>query len=437
MAHLSLFGRRLSRRQFIGGSFLAASGAGAALEGGEAVALGRQAWAIQEAWKAASQPNDRFLEDKASAFANLTLGCSFAPEQWEPDELARGEALDALKYAVQELGMREVRLGIRWSGVDHGYGRVDLSFYRPYLDYCIQNGANVCLNVGPIRTFRWPEDHVPALVLERAGAPPPGATIGAGSPLAQEAYAYLDRLLDSIAEAYSPDQLGRVTMVQPENESFFAVGAHEWKVSADYLKRVIRQIDARLPTSSLLVTSAGRLNLKAVHELFVDLIKEDARFRGRLVSGFDYHYKTPHLDEFPIIRGLDPVAFAFQFPPAKHCDANIRDARRSGYRIEVSEGQAEPFGSLKSPGNSVRDFRFMLTRCAENIVDPKAPSVIRVWGVEELTKKVLRGEATPDHEAIVELVRAINAKQPTSGLGSSQGAQLSAAARLLRAEPSQ
>jgi hypothetical protein len=74
----------------------------------------------------------------------------------------------------------------------------------------------------------------------------------------------------------------------------------------------------------------------------------------------------------------------------------------------VSEGQAEPNGYLTEPGNSARHFRFMLLRCAESVLDTSRPSVIRVWGIEEMAKKALAGRATAEHEAIYDLVRRLS-----------------------------
>jgi len=37
-----------------------------------------------------------------------------------------------------------------------------------------------------------------------------------------------------------------------------------------------------------------------------------------------------------------------------------------------------------------------------------APALIRIWGVEELAKKMLRGDLTDEHRQIIALVQSIN-----------------------------
>ena len=147
--------------------------------------------------------------------------------------------------------------------------------------------------------------------------------------------------------------------------------------------------------------------MRAVRDLFVSLLEAEPRFAGRLVSGFDYHFRTPLRDSVPVARYFDQIAYARPFAPT--VEANIRESRMLGYRIEVTEGQAEPYGQFLTPGNSAKDFRFLLLRLAEKVFDPAAPKLLRVWGLEELARKALLGAFTAEHAQIVQLIRALNA----------------------------
>jgi hypothetical protein len=235
--------------------------------------------------------------------------------------------------------------------------------------------------------------------------PHKGNEVQWGSPLAEAASDYLDRLLDKLLAEYG-DEMQRV-IVQPENESFQSFDERRWNVSQEYMRNVIHQIDSRVPGVPILVTSAGRPALRKITELFEGLMREGDRFKGRLISGFDYYYSTPEHNKLPLDRYLDPIALAFSIPPPKTCAENIEDSRRVGFRIEVSEGQAEPYAHITAPGNSVQDYRFMLLRCAGKALDREQPSVLRVWGVEALAKKALGGKTTPEHEAIFDLTRRL------------------------------
>jgi hypothetical protein len=376
------------------------------LTSGEFIGLGREVVELRKTWSEASRGNNNLLGSRRNDFRRLRFGTSFAPEQWTRDEQAKGRPLTALRFAVDELGMREIRLGFRWNRVHRG-ADIDLSYYRPYLDYCLSEGVNVCLNVGPIKTFRWPEEHVPGFILDRLdGIPSRGQTIDAYDGLANEAVDYLKRMLDRLYAEYGINGLGGITMLQPDNEPFFGFGVHEWRMTREYMRRIIEVLDSYFPERPLLLSSAARLNLATIQQLFFGLLGHDGRFEDRLVLGFNYHYRTPMRDSVPLIRHLDPIAFARPFEMS--VEENLRAARSLGYRVEVAEGQAEPYHHLTSPGNSATDFRFMVIRCLDKVLDPREPGLIRVWGVEELSKKAIRREMKPDHREIVDLIQQVN-----------------------------
>ncbi len=384
------------------------------LAGSEAFGVFGEFIEQERAWREAAKPNEHWLPDNARALAKVSVGCSFAPEQWPAADQARGEPLRALEFAVQQLGMREVRLGLRWNRIEVGDNGIDLSPYEPYLDYLLENGVNLCLNLGPIKTFRWPEEHVPGFVFDRVTTPPKHGTVHAHDPIADEAASYLERLLDRLSGAYGAALLGGVTTIQVENEPFSPLGRHMWKLSAAYLRRLVTVVDGYLPNARILITSSGRLKLRSVRGLFLDLLSDSDHFAGRLVLGFDYHFKTTTRDAIPVVRWLDPVSFGH--PGSESCSANLRASREAGYGIEVSEAQAEPFGYLMEPGNSARFFRFVLGRCAAKVLDAERPSIIRVWGIEELAKKALGRSTTSDHEEIFALIREINASGARGGV---------------------
>jgi hypothetical protein len=397
MSHL------LPRREFL--KRAAVLGAFAAGFGGIEVA--RKAADLYEqhaAWAEASRPNREFFERHAVELARLMLGGSFAPEQWPPDGPGQRRALDGLDLAVRELGMKQLRLGLRWSRVAAGR-EVDLAPYRPLLNACFERGVDVCLNVGPVRVFRWPEEHVPPSI----ELPAHGATVYLGSPLADAGLAYTERLLAALRRDYGVT-LDSVRSVQIENEPYFALGPHRWRMSKDYLVALAKLVADAMPRVELMVTSAGRLNLEEVRRLFERLTNEAPGMAGRLVSGFDFHYKTPLRDSFPVVRYFDQVAYATPF--AETLARNVWDARDFGFGIEVSEAQAEPYGQFQSPGNSARDFRFLLLRCMRDVLDPDAPGLVRVWGVERLVQRIQAGELTDDHRKIIEIIQAVNGSAP-------------------------
>jgi hypothetical protein len=402
--------RQLLQRALAAAAFLAAGG------GIEVARKGRDLYEQHETWNEASRPNQEFFSRHASDLQRLTIGGSFAPEQWRFEGPIHPQAIDALDLSVRELGMRQMRLGIRWSRAGHARD-IDLAPYRPLLDYSLSNDVELCLNIGPIRVFRWPEEHVPPAVLTSLPSlPQANSQVRLDEPLAQAAFDYLSRLLEALSREYGSD-LRRVRIVQVENEPYFPLGEHGWLMSSDYMLEAAERALAAFPGAGLLVTSAGRLNLGEVRDLFQLVLRRRPEMAGRLISGFDFHYKTPFRDSRPVVRHFDQISYAVPF--AQTLARNVWSSRDIGYRIEVTEGQAEPYDYFTSPGNSVRDFRFLILRCLDKVLDPQAPALIRMWGVEELAKRMLNGSLSAEHREIVEVIQRVNAASslPTGAQG--------------------
>ncbi|HEX5370590.1 MAG TPA: twin-arginine translocation signal domain-containing protein [Dehalococcoidia bacterium] len=396
---------RQSRRDFLRHS-LALGGLLAAGGGLELVGTLWQFIQQKDTWVEASRPTGEFFARHASGLSRLSLGASFAPEQFG-DQRGDDGALNALDLAVRELGMKPLRLGLRWDRTAQDDGSIDLSFYAPFLDYCFANGVEVCLNTGPIRVFRWPEEHVPNAVLSALPRlPPAGARIGLDAPLAQAGLEHIDRLHNALKREYGT-ALRAATSVQIENEPFYPLGQHRWTMDQPYLVALAERAETAMPGAKLLITTAARLNIDAVRNLFQTLIAEQPSRAGRLTSGFDLHYETPQRATYPVIRYLDPVSYATPFGAS--LAQNVWDSRDLGYSIEVTEGQMEPFAQFQSPGNSARDLRFLILRTLDRVLDPERPALIRLWGIELLTQHMQRNDLTAQHREMIEIIRRVNA----------------------------
>jgi len=398
----------LTRRQFLRNLVVAGAFAGGVI----GIEAGRKAhdYCEQQAtWDEASLPNHAFFERHAAHLARLTLGGSFAPEEWFYDRPPTPEIMQAFDLAVKDLGLRRMRMGIRWSRADRNGRPPELESWHPLLDYAFTNRVEVCLNLGPIRTFRFPEEQPPGRLLnDPAAIPPVGARVRLEDRMAQEALTYLDLVMAKLHSQYGSG-LSNVPMIQLENEPYYPLGEHRWQMTQPYMLEVAERVIAGMPGRSLLVTSAGRLNLDSIRALFEALLRRHPELRGRLASGFDFHYRTPARQSYPLIRYLDQVGYATPFAPS--LVRNIWDSRDMGYDIEVTEGQMEPFAQFPQPGNEARDLRYMILRCLDHVLDPERPALIRLWGVEFLTSRMLRGDLTQEHRDIIEIIQHINNPQ--------------------------
>jgi hypothetical protein len=399
---------QFSRRDFLRGAIAAGVGLGVVAGGSQVYYKTRDLIDQHETWQEASRPNSEFLSRHSADLARLTLGGSFAPEQFGNRGDQRRESLEALQLAHKELGIKQMRLGVRWNRVERPDGQLSFAMYKPTWDYALANGLDVAANLGPIRVFRWPEDHVPKHVLEKIPQKT-YATLGPDAELSKRGFDYLERVMAFVQREYGA-ALDAVSTLQLENEPFYPMGEHDWQFNRDYILHAADVMDAAWPGRQILTTTAGRLNLDDITELYRGMLREE-RWKGRLVSGFDFHFKTPKREAAPILRYFDQINYAHPF--AATTLQHVDDSRELGFRIEVTEGQMEPFHQLKTPGNSVRDLRFLILRLLDKVFDPHRPALLRIWGIEELAKRMLRGEMTSEHRQIVELFEAINA--PVAG----------------------
>jgi hypothetical protein len=399
--------KHLSRREFLNGVIAAGVGFTAVAGGSQVVFKTKDLIEQHETWVEASRPNSEFLSRHATDLARLTLGASFAPEQFGGGP-GRREAYEALQLAHKELGVKQVRLGVRWDRVERPDGQLSFAAYKSTWDYCLANGLDICANLGPVRVFRWPEDHVPNHVLD-AVQQKTYATLKPDNELSKRGFEYFGRLASLLQREYGP-ALDGMRLLQVENEPFYPMGQHDWRFDRAYVLKLASLMDEAFPGREILVTTAGRLNLDDIADLYSHMLREE-RWRGRLVSGFDFHFKTPKRDNAPFLKYFDQINYAHPF--AQTTEQHIDASRDLGFRIEVTEGQMEPFQQLKTPGNSARDLRFLILRVMDKVLDPRRPALLRVWGIEELAKRMLRGEMTSEHKQIVELFEAINA--PATG----------------------
>ena len=306
-----------SRRQFIAGA-AAITTIGAAASVGFSEANERFLEPRKELisdWESAGVENEQFMEEHKTGLENVRLGCSLSPEQLE--WLGVHDSPEQVLDYLQELGIKDIRLGIRWNRSVDEEGEVDLSYYAPWIEQSLKRGMNLCLNVGPIKVFRFPEDHVPESVLKKLeqheGLPKKGGLIGPDDPLADDALDYLNALLPELKKLTGD----HAVTIQPENEAHVPFGEHEWVASHEYFFKVCKTIKDHFPNSPLLLNSPAVKQSKSPlpHK---STLEQTAIAAQAIVAA------RPDWDVFPVSMYTPILRKVYQFPFPTVCELILK-----------------------------------------------------------------------------------------------------------------
>lgn len=322
----------------------------------------------------------------------LIYATSFSPEYCT--ELDIKQPMKVLDFILDDLCIRDIRLGLRWSRVVNRQDKLNLKGYAPYLDRVLKSpNSKLTLNVGPIKTFRWPEVFIPDSVDVKGLLNRENIIIG-NSDIAKHSIDYFEKLLILLKQNYGK-QLDNITF-QVENESFNRFGTHKLKMDEKYLVKILKILKGSFPKSSLMVNSAGRMNLSEIIKLFENLKQQNIYNMKELVLGFNLYFRLPHT--LPFIQKFNPLIIS------KPWDMNIRKLheykQKYGFGLEISEGQFEQWQSQKTPGNSVEDWEYLL-KLSNDFFPKNYPSkVLRIWGLERFARHFINGTETAEHREI-------------------------------------
>lgn len=341
-----------------------------------------------------------FIKKYQNELNKIRIGCSFKPENFSDEERNSGYALKALKICVEDLGIRNIRIGIRWDHVvEKEEDEISFNFYRPYLDYCLKKKVNITLNIGPIKVINWPEVHIPAYVFQRFQRPKSKCKIDLDNMLSTLALDYLKRFLKKLKKEYD---FKLINTIQADNEPFFNFGMDKWIFGKDYLTKTYKLINEFFPQKNILITSSGRGDLKKI----ITTIK-DLNFIKKIIIGYNYYYKLPNLEKYPLINKFDNLILTNYFSFSTQKLKKL--SQKMGFKIEVSEAQGEPW-TVSSPGNSANEFKFVILRSIREMIDlnMNSKSIIRYWGIEVFTRKILNRNLNKNHKEIIYLISKIN-----------------------------
>lgn len=396
---------KLSRRRCLGLSAEAAFVAGAKIAPPVIDQL--------EDWLHVNVNNREFVELNERRLSNLRIGTSFSPENfkislWDfrnkpTNYRIAGQALD---FATQNLGMNNVRLGLRWNSVELRDGEIDLSFYDPFIRSLLKKDVRVCLTYG-VKTPGDPEQHYPSFIRNGQLMEPKGTTITPEIPLGEKSLDYIDRLSERLLQEYGPEAFHAI---QIENEPFGRYGVDRHTFSSDYLNQGISLARDRFPRAKVLINGSEPEELKRAQAFFAYTARATPSLYGDQVLGIDYYYKKPGrlLSGIPVLKHLDPIVTGSVKDFFNPFELLREEANRHNTGIEITEGQADVWGPFKSPGKDPRSFRFMIKRGIDEMLDTSAPALLRTWGYEDEFRSLTTGDFTPGNRERFQLIQLIN-----------------------------
>lgn len=358
--------------------------------------------------KISKLPPNEFFEKYSKELLQIQIGCSFNPEHWilyNAEQKDSNIKLKVAKFIIEDLQMKEIRLSIRWSEV-YKNGVFSFDYYHELFQYFLKHDVNICLNIGPIKTMRWPEEQVPDYILkELRKIPKKKEVIEANSELGILSLQYLEDLLIFLKQYLTPVQLKRIKSIQGNNEAFYQFGEYKWTISPDLELKVFNLINKYFPDKDLMINSAGRSNLREVINL-IKAFKTGNKIKFHI--GYNYYYRLPGQRRFPFINTLDNLFHVNSFALSM---GNLKKfCRELDISIEISELQGEPWEDLKSPGNSIQEFHFTLIRCMKEILNlsDERKSIIRYWGIEEFALKFIENRESEENKKIKDLIVKLN-----------------------------
>lgn len=318
---------------------------------------------------------------------DIVLGGSFSPEYCK--SIGEDIPLDLLKIVVEELNIRDIRLGLRWNVIEREKG-ISLDYYDKYLKYILKNRCKLTLNIGPIKVFRWPEEHIPKYYISKESD-----TVTSECDLGKNALEYLNKILTVLKKKYGKDL--NDTVFQLDNEAFYRFGGHGITMSNGYVLDTVRVLKEYFPENRIMFSSAGRKNLRRVINIFDCIEKENIYKYESLILGFNYYFRLPNLPKVDPIKGFQPFRMSIN---------RLKEIQRKNlFGLEISEGQFEPWGIADTPGNIYSEYLYLLDKCIEYFPDDYKYKLIRLWGVEELALRIKNKELNSEHTQIIKSIK--------------------------------
>lgn len=369
---------------------------------------------------------EKFVETFGKEFSGTKIGVTFIPEEYylslDNIHTTYGKkqmehALNGLIQMHEQLGINDIRLGIRWDNVVDKNGNIDFSVYKPFFDYMTSHNMNIVFSFG-IKTPGWGEDHEPdKVLLSLKEIPPDGSVIYPDSEFGQAALKYVDKLFTYLQKHYTKEQLARVTAFQPENEPFQSFGEHGWTMSEAYLTELIFKAVKVFPNAEIYINSAGFLNADQILDYYENLLTlYPNKFKNKLVLAIDDHPNADITVNDPLggkIKIYNPPLVNQRIDEIVYAQVlgdkfeKIRErAEKLGVRIVMGEAGVGQWGTNKRI--TIEQFNLMILRQQREILIPGQDSIIYMYGLSGVLEY-----GSQDNKQIEYVMKMLNANYAT------------------------
>lgn len=323
----------------------------------------------------------------------ITFGTSFSPEYAE--YIGDKDPLETLRTIRRELNIQDFRLGLRWNTVEKEK-EVSLAYYEKYLDYLLNKGCKICINIGPIKVMRWPEEHIPSYIDVKKRS-----IVKNDSDIAKYAIEYLFKLLELLKRNYG-EALSSSSQVsfQIENECYNRFGHKRLLMSDEYLLEVVKILNSYYPQNNLMMDSAARKDLRRILHFFKIVTNSNLYSWEQLRVGLNYYSMIP--ETLPFSKRIEALTF---FLPWSMPLCRLKSLQKKyDFGLEISEAQFEPWGVQTEPGNSLSELEYILKNVVKIFPENYSPKLVRLWGTEEFALKMKECKLTVEHENILKRI---------------------------------
>ena len=353
-------------------------------------------------WQSSHCENDFFLRNNPYIAREIAIGGTFIPENLEYEGLNNLEIINCLKYLVENLNIKHLRIGLRLNKID--LEKQDLGIYREILEYCFLQNVKLTLNLGPIKYCGWPEYHLSQTILYSIRIlPKTKSIISSDSEISIVFRNELKKLLVLLTNLYSANQLKNIVTLQSEKEGFNPFGEYKWTFDESHITEVISLFDIYLPNRSILFNSAGFFDIPKIVE-FIKKRKDSQRF----IVGLDYYYCFDKFANFRFYKWFDLLFFSWKFN--NFSLITLKKLQKIyNFKIEVTEAQMEPWGKAMAPGNSVQSLKFVILRSSQFLLQNKGN--INMYGLDRLAMKAIKKKLSREHIQMINLIKKIRNSQ--------------------------